>query len=108
MINVKCKGILTHTRWRQEISLIHVSLAMDQTTRRHIFYNDEKTAVTGYSLKIGVSIPGRSIIYIYIFFFFFCKNRLGGCVNSNVKSKAKLIYDSINLNGFSAKIRTHW
>ena len=45
-----------------------VSLAMDQTIRRHIFYNDKKGAITGYSLKIGVSIPGRGII-----FFFFAK-----------------------------------
>jgi len=67
MINVKGKGILTQRRWRQEISLINVSLVMDQTTRRHIFYNDKKGAVTGYS-SIGVSIPGRGIIYFFLMY----------------------------------------
>lgn len=91
MINLKGKGILTHRRWRPELSLIHVSLAMDQTTRRHIFYNDKNGAVTGYSLTIGVSIPGRSIIFFLFFNFARAVIRLGGSVNS----KVKLIYESI-------------
>jgi hypothetical protein len=40
-----------------------VSLAIDQTKRRHIFYNDKKGAATGYSLTIGISIPGRGLFF---------------------------------------------
>ena len=43
------------------------SLAMDETTWRHIFYNDKKGAITGYSLMIGVSIPGKGIIFSFFF-----------------------------------------